>query len=307
MASLPLSAPVPPAIGGGLGGISSLLSLLSGPLDPLPSPMAGAIRSPPASPFDPATRFHVPSQPSIEAVGYPNPSKKSEEHICVLCGKHFSHRSALNKHARNKVCQKMWVHGVEVEQEQEKEEGGGGIYSDSDSDDDGERATKKVKGETLGEILTRSSLQASASTSLLQQLTSLLPGLPPASSSVHSAVHSAWTPAGFIAQHATSVSSNTIPIPLNGPFPIQIPCRARCMGWSHTAKTAFFNISAEPFHGMLLSCGHAECNTYKFAYCVYCRTPVAKRNFNKRHLHGLKCKVTLRTPSGRKLGRWGQG
>jgi hypothetical protein len=70
---------------------------------------------------------------------------------------------------------------------------------------------------------------------------------------------------------------------------IRIPCKARAMSKKHNFDTAFLDVPIDAPHGLLLSCSHPECaeSGKKFRYCTVCESPVAKRNFPKRHGHGL--------------------
>jgi hypothetical protein len=69
----------------------------------------------------------------------------------------------------------------------------------------------------------------------------------------------------------------------------RIPCKARGMSNKHNSDTAFLDIPADAPHGLLLSCSHPECaeSGRKFRYCSICASPVAQRNFPKRHGHRL--------------------
>lgn len=69
----------------------------------------------------------------------------------------------------------------------------------------------------------------------------------------------------------------------------RIPCKARGLSNKHNSDTAFFDIPVDAPHGLLLSCSHHECveSGRRFRYCKVCELPVAKRNFPKRHGHGL--------------------
>lgn len=66
-----------------------------------------------------------------------------------------------------------------------------------------------------------------------------------------------------------------------------LPCRARGMPMDHTIKKAFFVIPEGIQHGAELLCSYFPCRSagIKFRYCLYCKLPVAKRNFYKRHRH----------------------
>jgi len=66
-----------------------------------------------------------------------------------------------------------------------------------------------------------------------------------------------------------------------------LPCRARGMPMDHNVKTAYFVIPEDIKHGTELVCSYFACRNagIKFRYCVYCKLPVAKRNFAKRHRH----------------------
>jgi hypothetical protein len=70
---------------------------------------------------------------------------------------------------------------------------------------------------------------------------------------------------------------------------LRMPCKARGMSTKHNSDTAFLDIPVDAPHGFLLSCSHPECTESgrRFRYCTICANPVAKRNFPKRHGHGL--------------------
>jgi hypothetical protein len=55
-------------------------------------------------------------------------------------------------------------------------------------------------------------------------------------------------------------------------------------------QTAYFVIPQNIKHGTELLCSYFACRNagIKFRYCVYCKLPVAKRNFAKRHRHSGK-------------------
>lgn len=69
----------------------------------------------------------------------------------------------------------------------------------------------------------------------------------------------------------------------------RVPCKARGVSEKHNPITAFIDIPVDAPHGLLLSCSNIECveSGRKFRYCKICAHPVAKRNFPKRHGHGL--------------------
>lgn len=69
---------------------------------------------------------------------------------------------------------------------------------------------------------------------------------------------------------------------------IAVPCRARGMPMDHNPLTAYFVISKGVKHGDDVVCSHPACRNagVKFRYCSYCKAPVAKRNFRRRHNHG---------------------
>jgi hypothetical protein len=79
------------------------------------------------------------------------------------------------------------------------------------------------------------------------------------------------------------------------PGTVIVPCRARGMPMDHNFKTAYFVISEETKHGEDLVCSYYSCRNggVKFRYCAHCMAPVAKRNFCRRHDHGLSDKLTL--------------
>ena len=71
--------------------------------------------------------------------------------------------------------------------------------------------------------------------------------------------------------------------------PRRIPCKARGMPEDHNAEHAYFEISTDINHGQILACSHPNCiaSGRRFRYCGICSLPVAKRNFMKRHAHGV--------------------
>ena len=68
-----------------------------------------------------------------------------------------------------------------------------------------------------------------------------------------------------------------------------VPCRARGMPVDHNFKTAYFVVPEGIEHGDELLCSYPACRSAgcKFRYCLYCKVPVAKRNFRNRHRHGI--------------------
>jgi len=69
----------------------------------------------------------------------------------------------------------------------------------------------------------------------------------------------------------------------------RVACKARGMSDTHNGDTAYFEVPASCRHGQILICSHAQCaaSGRRFRYCAVCALPVAKRNFMKRHAHGL--------------------
>ena len=69
----------------------------------------------------------------------------------------------------------------------------------------------------------------------------------------------------------------------------RVPCKARGLPSDHNHRTAYIEIPVNAPHGMILMCSHTMCagTGRKFRYCAVCKVPVAKRNFRKRHAHGL--------------------
>jgi len=57
----------------------------------------------------------------------------------------------------------------------------------------------------------------------------------------------------------------------------------------HNFISAYFVISEDAKHGENLVCSYYACRNggIKFRYCAYCMAPVAKRNFSRRHDHGM--------------------
>ena len=77
------------------------------------------------------------------------------------------------------------------------------------------------------------------------------------------------------------------------PGTVIVPCRARGMPMDHNFKTAYFVIAEDTKHGEDLVCSYYSCRNggVKFRYCAHCMAPVAKRNFCRRHDHGLSDKL----------------
>lgn len=77
------------------------------------------------------------------------------------------------------------------------------------------------------------------------------------------------------------------------PGTVIVPCRARGMPMDHNFKTAYFVISEDAKHGEDLVCSYFACRNggVKFRYCAHCMAPVAKRNFCRRHDHGMSAKT----------------
>ncbi|MGK3760394.1 MAG: hypothetical protein ACI8RD_012711 [Bacillariaceae sp.] len=55
------------------------------------------------------------------------------------------------------------------------------------------------------------------------------------------------------------------------------------------SQSAYFVISEDAKHGENLVCSYFACRNggIKFRYCAHCMAPVAKRNFSRRHDHGM--------------------
>lgn len=70
---------------------------------------------------------------------------------------------------------------------------------------------------------------------------------------------------------------------------LRFPCKARGVLDNHNARTAYIDVPADASHGTIVICSHPSCKSSgrKFRYCSVCMIPVAKRNFSKRHGHGL--------------------
>mmetsp|Transcript_30498 Transcript_30498/g.46193 ORF Transcript_30498/g.46193 Transcript_30498/m.46193 type:complete len:322 (+) Transcript_30498:93-1058(+) len=69
----------------------------------------------------------------------------------------------------------------------------------------------------------------------------------------------------------------------------RMPCKARGVPGEHVARNAYIDIPLHAKHGCLLSCSHPACRMSGrlFRFCAVCQVPVAKRNFARRHTHGL--------------------
>ena len=77
--------------------------------------------------------------------------------------------------------------------------------------------------------------------------------------------------------------------PLGPPTWRRFPCKARSVREGHTADTAYLTIPPCAQHGLVLACSHPECRESgkRFCFCAVCDLPISKRNFPKRHSHGL--------------------
>jgi hypothetical protein len=76
-------------------------------------------------------------------------------------------------------------------------------------------------------------------------------------------------------------------LPFGTRFPVRIACKARGV-FNHDRATAYLEVPENPPHGLILECSNPSCaSTRRFRYCTVCQQPVAKRNFTKRHDHGL--------------------
>eukprot|EP00542_Grammatophora_oceanica_P007711 CAMPEP_0194065622 /NCGR_PEP_ID=MMETSP0009_2-20130614/85570_1 /TAXON_ID=210454 /ORGANISM="Grammatophora oceanica, Strain CCMP 410" /LENGTH=320 /DNA_ID=CAMNT_0038718491 /DNA_START=862 /DNA_END=1824 /DNA_ORIENTATION=- len=84
----------------------------------------------------------------------------------------------------------------------------------------------------------------------------------------------------------------------NGRKLFRSSCRARAVAKDHTPENAYLLVPEDVRHGYLLRCSHSWCikTGRLFRYCVVCRQPVTKRNFHKRHGHGL-----IRYENGRSI------
>jgi hypothetical protein len=67
------------------------------------------------------------------------------------------------------------------------------------------------------------------------------------------------------------------------------PCKARNVCETHNPESAYIELPPDVSHGMTLFCSHPTCvkTGRVFRWCEVCALIVAKRNFVKRHSHGL--------------------
>eukprot|EP00531_Pseudo-nitzschia_arenysensis_P006316 CAMPEP_0116118034 /NCGR_PEP_ID=MMETSP0329-20121206/1889_1 /TAXON_ID=697910 /ORGANISM="Pseudo-nitzschia arenysensis, Strain B593" /LENGTH=793 /DNA_ID=CAMNT_0003611635 /DNA_START=151 /DNA_END=2532 /DNA_ORIENTATION=+ len=98
--------------------------------------------------------------------------------------------------------------------------------------------------------------------------------------------------AGAGAAAAAAVRCKTKDELRKNPGTVIVPCRARGMPMDHNFISAYFVISEDAKHGENLVCSYYACRNggIKFRYCAYCMAPVAKRNFSRRHDHGMSKK-----------------
>ena len=66
-------------------------------------------------------------------------------------------------------------------------------------------------------------------------------------------------------------------------------CRARGVPNHTVARNAYVVVPSSVQHGDILVCSHPVCASSgrKFRWCTVCQIPVTKRNFSRRHDHGL--------------------
>lgn len=98
--------------------------------------------------------------------------------------------------------------------------------------------------------------------------------------------------AGAGAAAAAAVRCKTREELQKDPGTVIVPCRARGMPMDHNFISAYFVIAEDAKHGENLVCSYYACRNggIKFRYCAYCMAPVAKRNFSRRHDHGMSKK-----------------
>jgi hypothetical protein len=86
---------------------------------------------------------------------------------------------------------------------------------------------------------------------------------------------------------------------------VRQPCKARGVEIKpgdnpHVARfLAYIDIPVGTEHGTILCCSHSVCagSGRRFRYCAYCKTAVAKRNFNVRHTHDEEVKQSRTSAS----------
>ena len=73
------------------------------------------------------------------------------------------------------------------------------------------------------------------------------------------------------------------------PGVLKFPCKARGIDSRHNDANAVIQVPSDAVHGTLLVCSHLLCASSgrRFRWCSVCKVPAAKRNFMKRHSHGL--------------------
>ena len=97
----------------------------------------------------------------------------------------------------------------------------------------------------------------------------------------------------FAETHGSPLARHHAPLASSS---VRFPCKARNMPQDHDDDTAYIDVPHDAYHGMMLDCSHPACAARKrrFRYCTVCHIPVSKRNFSKRHNHGLM--ATSNTP-----------
>lgn len=90
-------------------------------------------------------------------------------------------------------------------------------------------------------------------------------------------------------QDTTNEENNPDLLREENPDLLRFPCKARGVLNDHNSRTAYITVSTNANHGTTLVCTHPVCakSGRKFRWCSVCQIPVAKRNFGKRHGHGL--------------------
>mmetsp|Transcript_10004 Transcript_10004/g.24974 ORF Transcript_10004/g.24974 Transcript_10004/m.24974 type:complete len:824 (+) Transcript_10004:273-2744(+) len=141
----------------------------------------------------------------------------------------------------------------------------------------------------------KSSLSSSGTSSVLPKTGRTTPPLKPNPRSTSLAPEQSKQTketAGAGAAAAAAVRCKTKEELRKNPGTVIVPCRARGMPMDHNFISAYFVISEDAKHGENLVCSYYACRNggIKFRYCAYCMAPVAKRNFSRRHDHGMSKK-----------------
>mmetsp|Transcript_20445 Transcript_20445/g.29579 ORF Transcript_20445/g.29579 Transcript_20445/m.29579 type:complete len:223 (+) Transcript_20445:305-973(+) len=122
--------------------------------------------------------------------------------------------------------------------------------------------------------------------------------IPLATSSIMSGVPNAFGTSQHILSSRITTMSEQSHHATNTANALRFPCKARGIDSKHGPDDAFIEVPANIEHGGILVCSNVCCASSgrRFRWCVVCKVPAAKRNFMKRHSHGLIASARYSNP-----------